>query len=58
MTIKDDSLYEINLSAYHSLLSLSHSTITMILNNHSIVIDHVVEQSFIDGSIILDRDKR
>lgn len=40
---------------------LSKSTIkkmSLIMNNQLIVVDHVVEQSFIDGSIILDRDKR
>lgn len=31
---------------------------SLIMNNQLIVVDHVVEQSFIDGSIILDRDKR
>ncbi len=40
------------------LIKKHHQKMSLILNNLLIVIDHVVEQSFIDGSIILDRDKR
>lgn len=58
---KDDFLYERSIpfsSLTSFLIKKHHQKMSLILNNQLIVIDHVVEQSFIDGSIILDRDKR